>query len=369
MNIRNINQRQFNVTMKREGIIVTDYYDKLKEYKVFFRKDNRSTTPQGKLRLYYSQDTDISIGTIFVFKGDNYLVTSQDSQESDTYYTSIAIKCSTTFTVNYNGKYHVIPFVVEKYENDVLATYFATVIEGSVTVYTGLNDIVKNMKGSVNNFGGTYKVQNHFYNNNLAYIYMSRETNKADTYSLTYDGVTTLDINDGTYQLSYTAVKNGYVVDNPILTYTSSDDTIAIVDDNGLLTMVQSGNVRITATWTEGDISTNTNIVIDGEIAPIVEGTSSISGNTELKVGFARTYTAKFKDSNDNEVTGVTPVWTISNNTFAESKITITYPDTVKITLKVDDDNLVDETFTLNLVDVDGKYKASTLDIDIIEGF
>ena len=48
LNIANINQRQFDNTMQREGIIVTDYYDTLKEYEVFFRRNNRGTTPQGK---------------------------------------------------------------------------------------------------------------------------------------------------------------------------------------------------------------------------------------------------------------------------------------------------------------------------------
>ena len=54
-----------------------------------------------------------------------------------------------------------------------------------------------------------------------------------------------------TYQLSYTAIKNGvYVV--PTLTYVSSDETIATVDDTGLMTLLACGDVTITATWTDG---------------------------------------------------------------------------------------------------------------------
>ncbi|WP_180272605.1 Ig-like domain-containing protein [Konateibacter massiliensis] len=367
MNITNINQRQFDITMQREGVIVTDYYNTLKEYKVFFRRNNRGTTPQGKLRLYYSQDTDISIGTIFVLKGENYLITSQDSQESNIYYTSMAMKCSTTFTINYGGKYYTVPFVVSSDRYSVSETNTISIISGSVIIYTGLNDIVDSMSGEYRGFGGTYKVKNHFYNDNLAYIYMSREADKADTYSLTYNGITSLDINDGTYQLSYIAVKNGNVVNNPTLTFVSSDDTIATVDESGLLTMIANGNVTITATWTEGNISTNTNIIISGENIPTVSGTSSISGNVELRIGYSRIYTAIFKDENDNVVTGITPVWTITNNNFALSKFTITYPaaNQVKI-VAAEDDNLEGEKFTLNLVDADGLYKASTLEITII---
>lgn len=40
-NVFNSNKRQFNSTMKREGITVSDYYDSNKTYKVFFRRNNK----------------------------------------------------------------------------------------------------------------------------------------------------------------------------------------------------------------------------------------------------------------------------------------------------------------------------------------
>ena len=43
----------FKKTMQREKKIICDYYDTQKKYEVFFRRDNRSTSPQGKMRLYY----------------------------------------------------------------------------------------------------------------------------------------------------------------------------------------------------------------------------------------------------------------------------------------------------------------------------
>lgn len=73
LNIENINQRQFDNTMLKEGMTVQDYYDSTKTYQVFFRRNNRGTTPQGKLRLFYAQNSGISIGTIFILNGENYL--------------------------------------------------------------------------------------------------------------------------------------------------------------------------------------------------------------------------------------------------------------------------------------------------------
>ena len=268
-NIKNYNQRQFNATMKREGITVNDYYDSNKTYDVFFRRNKRGTAPQGKLRLYYAQQTPISIGTIFTVKDVPYLVISQDGIESDIYYSSIAVKCDTSFNVysSTEKKLVTVPCVVisDKYTLEHNST--VSIVSGSVTVYTGDNPYAKDMKinNKYYNFSAYYKVGNTFYNNGLAYVYMTREatpTESSSTYKLTYSGETSFDMADATtYQLSYTAIKNGvYVV--PTLTYASSDKTIATVDDTGLMTLLACGNVTITATWTDGSRVTTCNTAI-----------------------------------------------------------------------------------------------------------
>lgn len=227
-NIKNCNQRQFNATMKRECITVSDYYDRNKTYDVFFRRNNRSTTPQGKLRFYYTQDTAISIGTIFVLKGIPYLVISQDGDESDIFYTSMAVKCDTSFTVysNTENRYVTVPFSVIADEYTLTNNNIISMVSGSVTVYTGDNSYSREIEinNDYYNFGGYYEVKNTFYNNGLAYIYMTREANPTtDKYTLSYNGVTSLDMADATtYQLSYTAIKNDVIIDNPTLTYVSS---------------------------------------------------------------------------------------------------------------------------------------------------
>lgn len=90
--------------MKRECITVSDYYDNNKTYKVFFRRNSKGTNPQRKLWFYYAQDTDIDIGTIFTLKDEHYLVISQDDIESDVYYTSMAVRCDTVFSVWIEGE-------------------------------------------------------------------------------------------------------------------------------------------------------------------------------------------------------------------------------------------------------------------------
>ena len=374
-NIKNFNQRQFNATMKRECITVSDYYDRTKTYNVFFRRSRRGSNSNGKVRIYFSQDTPIDIGTMFVLKNDTYVVTSRDGDESDVFYTSMAVKCDTSFTVysNAENRYVSIPFVTLSDKFTLSSNSTISMISGSVVVYTGDNPYSREVELNENyyNYGGYYKVRNTFYNNGLAYVYMTREAKPADRYTLSYNGVTSLDMKDATtYQLSYTAIKNDVIVDSPTLTYVSSDNTIATVDGNGLLTLLATGNVTITTTWTDGNNTTCettiaiTNSGVEPEPTPTTD-TVTISGNRKLYWETKRKYTAKYTDANGNDVSSnYTSVWTITNATFDTSKLTQTVNGN-QITLYYSDDNLVGESFTLNVVDSDGKVTPATIDIEL----
>ena len=374
-NIFNINKRQFVSTMKREGITVIDYYDNNKSYNVFFRRNNRSTIPQGKVRFYYAQDTAISIGTIIVLKGIPYLVISQDGIESNVYYTSLAVKCDTTFNVysNTEHRYVTVPCAVISDKYTLTNNSMISMVSGSVTVYTGDNSYARDMSinNGYHNFGGYYKVGNTFYNNGLAYVYMTREAMPTeDKYILSYNGVTSLAMADvTTYQLSYTAIKNDEIVDSPALTYASSNTSVATVDDTGLLTLLATGNVTITATWTDGNNTTcSTTIAISnsGTTEPIT-GTLTLSGRNDVRKGFNRTISATYSDANGNDVSSnYTSVWTITNATFDTSKLTQTVNGN-QIILYFDDDNIVGGTFTLNVVDSDRTFTPATMSITLID--
>ena len=377
LNIYNVNKRQFEATMKREKITVRDYYDNNKNYDVFFRRNNRSNTPQGKVRFYYAQDTEINVGTVFVMKGTTYLVISRDADESDVYYTSLAVKCDTSFTVysNTEKRYVVIPFVATSDKYTISHNSTISMISGSVVIYTGLNDYVREMEISdlYYNFGGYYKLGNYFYNNNIAYLYLEREVGRPDTYSFVYDGLTSLDLSVGTYQLSYTAIKNGNIINNPIISYAVSDSNIATASDTGLLTMIAAGNVTVTATWIDGNNTACISAITIADSSdpdvpnpPVVTGTTVINGNTNLKNSYNRTYAATFYDSTENVVEGITAVWSITNCNFV-NEIQQTVLDGNKIQLKVNNEDLIGETFTLNASDTDGNFTTASITVSIVE--
>ena len=379
-NIINSNKRQFTNTMKKEGMVVSDYYDTSKTYTVFFRRNNRSTSPEGKLRLFYEQDTDIKIGTVFVLRDIPYVVVSQDGIESDVYYTSMAIRCDTYFTVYSNTAkgYMKIPFVTMTDKYTISSNSTISIISGSVVIYTGLNDHVKDMSvgNGYYNYGGYYKVGNYFYNNNIAYIYLTRGAMPTDDeYIITFVGETYIDMTTtSTYQLSYTAICNGNIVDSPKLTYKSNDTSIATVDDNGLMTVHSTGYVTITATWTDGD---NTECLTTFTIA---DEKSSGGGTTTptatmsfvnthdyIRYGVERNYTVKYTDKSGNDVSDVfDTVFTITNATFDTSLLRVTDKGNT-VGLYFEDEDLYEDTFTLVAVDSGNTCRPITKVVELVQ--
>lgn len=299
-------KKQFDYTMNRERIIVTDYFDSNITYEVFFRRNNRGANPDGKVKLYYAKETPIQIGTIFVLKGEIYIVTSKDGIESDIFFTSMAIRCDVTFVVKSNGEYKDIPLTVVSDKMTVNHGSVFNVVSGSVVMYTQDNDISRNI--AINNeyyaFGGYYKVGSNFFNNGLAYFYLERQQMPQDNYKITYNGVTSFDIKDSTtYQLSYTVTNNDNVVENPTIHYSSSDETVATVDSNGLMTMLKEGTVDITATYSMA--STTTTMTISNSSTPSLDYTMDIYSSVyQLKVGGSyRGIEVKYYNSEGTDIT------------------------------------------------------------------
>lgn len=205
MNSTNTTKRLFNRTLNHERIEITNYYTG-EFYSVFFRKNDRSTTPQGKVRLFYPVTTNIKIGTIFsLYNKGKYLVVSQDSDENSVYYTSLAIRCDETFKVKHNNTLVSVPFVLSSEVYDISENSTISIIDGSIIAYTGLTEETKDITGTYNVFGGTYQVKNSFIRSGLIYYYLKRTANETNT--LTYELMMLLIAIDGSFQGYYTEEK------------------------------------------------------------------------------------------------------------------------------------------------------------------
>ena len=102
----------------------------------------------------------------------------------------------------------------------------------------------------------------------------------------------------------------------------------------------------------------------DVPINPSHSVIATILGKTELKVGYNRNYTATLGDNNGNAITwdSTTYAWNIVSD-FDISQIVAEN----KITLKVDDDSLVGESFLLQVIQLNDNSVIGEIQITVIE--
>ena len=310
MNIQNITERQFDKTMQRENVSVIDYFNGTK-YDVFFRRNNRSVSPEGKVRLYYKQTSKIDYGTTFTLNGKQYIVINQDADESGYFYSAIAKQCNEIVTLAGNE----VPIALDKDTFDIQNGSVLNYIRGDVTIYAQLNDITSAV--AVNDvlqaFGNYYKVGNRFIDGRIVYFNLEQTVKPQDNYKIIYNGVSSFDMKDSTtYQLSYTVTNNNSIIVNPTITYQSSANDVATVDENGLMTMLKEGSVDIVASC--GGATCTTSMTIANTSAPTY--TLSITSSTDtIKAGGSyKTLTCLFADKNGQDITATV----IANMTTAD---------------------------------------------------
>ena len=290
--------RKFEQQLQRESTVIVDFFDNSKTCKMLFRRSNRGTNPQGKLHCYFKQTEPFGIGSVIVMKGQPYVIVSdKDFDESNAVYSAIAQKTNVTI----NG----IPFVVDTATYGESQGTIFTQVDGDVIIYTGFNTITDKIKvnNHINAFGNSYQVSNKFVKENIIYIHLKQTTATPDHYEIVYNGVSSFDIKDSTtYQLSYTVTNNGVVVENPTITYSSSDETVATVDSNGLMTMLKEGSVNITATAYDTSVTTTMTIA---NSSPSVDYRMEIYAATDtIKVGGSyKGLTVKYYNSEGTEIT------------------------------------------------------------------
>ena len=291
--------RKFEEQLQRESTTVSDYFNDTTTCKMLFRRTNRGTNPQGKLHCYFKQTEPLGIGSVIVMKGQPYVIISdKDFDESNAVYSAIAQKTN----VIING----IPYVVDTATYGESQGSIFTQVDGDVIIYTGFNTNTNKIKVNdhINAFGNSYDVINKFVKENIIYIHLKQTTAMPDNYKIVYNGVTSFDINDGTtYQLSYTVTNNGSVVEKPTITYSSSDETVATVDSNGLMTMFKEGTVNITATAYSASVTTT--MTIADTSTPSVDYTMEIVASSySIRVGGSyKSLTVKYYNREGTEIT------------------------------------------------------------------
>lgn len=98
----------------------------------------------------------------------------------------------------------------------------------------------------------------------------------------------------------------------------------------------------------------------------------AITGNAELKVGFSRTYKAVYTDSTSTNVTSnYTTTWTVTptSSTIKTSDIQLDTSTANQVKIMVENEDLVDETFTLTATPSDASISPASIEITTISTF
>lgn len=93
-----------------------------------------------------------------------------------------------------------------------------------------------------------------------------------------------------TLRLNVIVTNNDKYVDNPSLTYKSSDENVLTVDQNGLITPVQNGSASVTVSYEDVSSTIHVNVIQ----TMVNNYTAEITGVSEIKINQSATFSVKF---------------------------------------------------------------------------
>lgn len=360
---------QYKRTMEREGNILTTYTGGA-EFKAFFRINNDNKNQRETIVIYYDVTAPVRPGTLVMYGYGVYVALNRETVENDVYYKSTLVKCNGVYNEN-SGAVMNVPFYSDNMKSSVsVGNSVITTLNGYIEIITEENSLSKKIKidQKFNEFGRTFKVCNLYSIDGILHIIAEVYSNMTPTYtySVVIDGTPTTSLKTGeTVQLTATTYMGETITTGATLDWTSSDNTIATVDGTGLVTCVSEGTVTITCTWVEQDVKGIVSINVSNTKPVTPTGnTYTISGNTNLKNGFSRTYTLTITDSSGNDITSSQNdySWNIVSDFTDKIEQVVTNK---QIKLTVDDEDLFDESFVLQVL-VNSDVKAS-ITITIVE--
>lgn len=360
MNFNFRNRRQFDLTLSREGQEVTDYYTG-NVTTVFFRRIARGTQPLGKIRIYYAQDSSLDKGSVIKYKNKTYVLVNKDAQESDFFYSSVALECTETFLMkNSQNVGKQIPFVVSELRSaSPKGGGTVSYVGGALTLYTGYNNNSEQYLNTVElnsryvKFGGTYEVVNTYYNDGLYYMYFMRVLSSVptDTYAVNIGSYYAQYTIGDALQLSATTTVNSIIVENQNLTWASSDENVATIDSNGNVTFLTAGNVTFTVTWVDHNVSKTTDsITVNENASNQMTCTITYKGDASIIVGGnAKTFTAVVTDSTGADITSTITDFTWSISNYSQYVTLTPTGNTCKLKC-AENDKLIRETLDLTVI-------------------
>lgn len=347
----------FETTMEREGKNLTTYSDGI-EFKAFFRIRNDNENQKDTIVIYYDVNAPVHSGTLVKIRDEVFIALNKETVENNVYYKSTMIKCNGFYNDN-SGKISNIPFYSDNMKSSLaIGNNVITTLNGNIELLTEENTLSRQImiNNKFNEFLRTFKVTNLYNIDGILHVIAEVDADEEpeQVYSVQINGNIDTSLEPDTeLQLEAIPYRNGNVTDDATFEWTSSNISVATVDNTGKVSCLSEGTVKITARWIEKNVSESVFVTVENtNIPPVQAYKYSISGNTNLRCGYYRIYTFSVVDGEGNSVSDINYQWNIVSDFEVNQDV-----NDNKIKLSVKDENLIGNTFILQVI-VNGDVKA-----------
>lgn len=300
--------------------------------------------------IFRTPDYEVKVGDIFEFDGAKWICT-------DVTYTTVSKSCTVTksyydLNVYKNGILYKVPCIVEDitklYSMGTDETKYIIQPSTDIVVRVPNNEVTTLIKrDEVYQIGlSNYKVVDisDIINPGLLILKLewTAEEQHLPNYSINILNGDNIQVNVSDSLQMQCEVLDGDIVLSPTppLIYTSSDESIATIDSDGVVSILSTGIVTFTVSL-ESDTNIKDTITVEFVDVPQHNYAVSISGSTSIIKGKTATYTAVFTDNGVSVVQESQFYLTADDGVSSTSLATITGQDSVNNTCVVTAGNTV----------------------------
>lgn len=296
--MNNILTRVFDETLQREGRTISTVTSG-ESFECFFRRNNDNTNSKDTMIMYYRCGSPVNAGTLLSYAGNTYIALNKETAENDVYFKSAIIKTNgtiNTHSLTVNG----LAFYGEGV-NNAMSTDGTniSIISGNLEVLTEDNAASRALQVDdlFNEWGRTWKIDNLYFVDGICHVIVEVYADVTPTYEyeLTLSSLTSYNVKPGdTDTLTYMAICNDDEVDNPDVNFTSSNEEVAKIDNNGNITYLADGEVFFSVVWidkatAQTDTVTVVTEAVSDEVAIFVTPIEEIYNGFEEVLNFYAT--------------------------------------------------------------------------------
>lgn len=303
----------------------------------------------------------LRVGSLVEIKGDNYLIIAMSEQFNQGIYKIGQFE--KTLSILLGSTHKPVNAVVEKYRGQYVDGQYINEVHDQYTFKISKNDSNINTQSIGNDLivydGGLYNILS-IDNTHDGILIITAKYDTVyvpHTYNIAINSTSKTLVQTDTFQIVVNATDNGTSVSNPTLTYTSSDETIATVN-NGLVTAIGVGNCTISVSF--NNVVATLSLTVNAKPAePVISYSYSFSQSiAALKTYMTTTLTTfKYVDGVQDTSLKISHSWDPATQTLISSgKIVITVASDSSI--KIKNASITSTTYAyLTVVDITTQIK------------